>query len=164
MARMARLGQFLKAAFEPQGNGFGGKAFDLGMTYGPDLAFATLAGLSAPGGPNAMVGGEDLLISLAGSGLSRIGGRLAGQRFFPNNPEAQGRLQMVGDLALTAPLAMFAPRPALNAAIEKSIKDQQEQQLALQEHQQHTSYEQLANALITSGSLALTPGFSSAVI
>lgn len=157
MARMAQLGQFLKAAFEPQGKGAGGKAFDLAMSYGPDLAFAGLAAGMAPGGFNPAVGAEDLAISLLGSSLGRVTGRFAGQRLFKGDEEAMGRAAQAADLLISAPLQIAAPRPIFEAAVQDQIRGQKAQQQAEQEHEQLTAYEQLASALLTTGGM-VSPG------
>lgn len=157
MTRMARLGNFLKEAFTPQGAGAGAKAFDLAMSYGPDLAFAGLAAGMAPGGFNAGVGAEDLAISLLGSSLGRVSGRYAGQRLFNGDPDAMGRASQAADLLISAPLQIAAPRPVLNAAIENELRSQKAQEQAAAEHQQMTTYEQLANALLTTGGM-VNPG------
>lgn len=156
-AGLGKLGNLLKDAVIPAGKDTTERLINGAMMYGPDLAFAGFTGAMAPGGFNAGVGLEDLGISLAGTLGSGVVSRLAGQRFFPGNPEAQGRLQMASDLALTMPLQMFAPRPMLNAAIEKQAKSQAQQQELLGEHQEQKTTEQLLQALLTTGGL-VNPG------
>lgn len=160
MAGMGQVAQFLKEAFMPAGASRMGRAADLAMSYGPDLAFAGLAAATAPGGPNLGVGLEDLGISLLGSSLGRVGGRFAGQTFFPRNEEAMGRLSQAADMAISMPLQVFAPRPVLNSAIDNTVKSQKAQEQAQQDFEEHKLYEQLANALFTGGGLAVSGALS----
>lgn len=152
MSRGKAIRDFLVKSFKPE------SAWDAAMTYGPDVGFALLSAATAPGGFNPVVGLEDLGISLLGSAGGRVVGRFAGDRLFPNDPNAAGRVQMVADMGITAPLSFLAPRPALMAAAEKAAQGQAEQQQALlQQQSEQELQQQLATAMLGGGLMA-TPG------
>lgn len=157
MSRGKAIRDFLVKSFKPE------SAWDAAMTYGPDAGFALLSAATAPGGFNPVVGLEDLGISLLGSAAGRVAGRFAvdrfaGDRLFPDDPNVAGRVQMVADMGITAPLSFLAPRPALMAAAEKAAQGQAEQQQALlQQQSEQELQQQLATAMLSSGLMA-TPG------
>lgn len=151
MSRGKAIRDFLVKSFKPE------SAWDAAMTYGPDAGFALLSAATAPGGFNPVVGLEDLGISLLGSAGGRVVGRFAGGRLFPNDPDSASRVQMIADMAITAPLSFMAPRPALMAAAEKAAQDQAEQQALLQQQGERELQQQLATAMLGGGLMA-TPG------
>lgn len=157
MSRGKAIRDFLVRSFAPQGANRTEKIWDAAMSYGPDAGFALLSAATAPGGFNPVVGLEDLGISLLGSAGGRVVGRFAGDRLFPNDPNAAGRVQMVADMGITAPLSFMAPRPALMAAAEKAAQDQAEQQAFLQQQSEQELQQQLASAML-GGSLMAAPG------
>lgn len=153
----------LLAALAPQGETLGAKVADSLMRYGPDVGFATYAALAAPGGPNPLVGLEDLGISLLGSAGGTLAGRAAGRRLARglDAERAQERIaqaQQVGDLLVSAPLQIAAPRPALQAAIEGAYNQPRAQEQQREEAGQREIEEQLVAALLTSGGLGLGLG------
>lgn len=137
-------------------------AWDGAMRYGPDLGFAAMAALTAPGGPNALVGAEDLALSLAGSTAGALVGHGVGRRLAKGlnaerAAERIGQSRQAADLLLSAPLQMFGPRPALQGAIEQSFAGEQAQAQAQAQVRQQQTEEQLLASLLGIGGL-MVPG------
>lgn len=153
----------LLAALAPQGESMGAKVADSLMRYGPDAGFAAYAALAAPGGPNPLVGLEDLGISLLGSAGGTLVGRGVGRRLARGLDEERAReriaqAQQVGDLLVSAPLQIAAPRPALQAAIESAYPQPRAQEQQQDAASRRELEEQLLTALLTTGGVGLGLG------
>lgn len=159
--RFAGGGRFLKflgEALMPQGEG-AARWVDAALRYGPDLGFAAYSAYAAPGGFNPLVGAEDFGISLLGSTAGALAGRGLGRTMArglsaEKAAERMGQMQQIGDVVVSAPLQIAAPRPILNAAIEDAYKRPAAQDEQLQEAEQQKLNEQLWMALLTGGNLA----------
>lgn len=127
------------------------------MTFGPDLAFATMAATQmAPPGTSLATRG---LIGLTDFGvfglLPSYAGRFAGQRVgkaFGLSGEALAGVENATEMAAQmAPAFLGIQNPVLNAEYEKQAKSQEELARQQQELRDHHVEEQLINALLGSG-------------
>ena len=154
----------LKEALEPQGATAGAKAMDALLRFGPDAGFAVYSAASAPGGFNPMVGAEDFGISLLGSTLGSLGGRTVGRHLSRGidddvkRAERVAQAQQFGDLALSAPLQILAPRPFLERAIEDAYPRESAQMAQSQAATDREIQEQLMLAMLTAGTTGLGLG------
>lgn len=154
----------LKDALAPQGATTGAKALDALLRYGPDAGFAAYSAVSAPGGFNPMVGAEDFGISLLGSTLGSLGGRAVGGRLSRGitddvkKAERIAQAQQVGDLLISAPLQIAAPRPFLERAIADAYPRESTQQVQTQAATDREIQEQLMLAMLTAGTTGLGLG------
>lgn len=131
--RFAGAKGFLKEvvdAVKPSGLG------DAAMRFGPDLFMAGLAAANAPQGTDAagraLVGLEDAGIGLGSSllmgGLARAGARRGFSHLAPELLERRvDQAGIAGDVLAMVP-TMTLPRPAWDAAVEKAIRGQSNQE------------------------------------
>ena len=160
MTRMARglgaLRQLLKQALIPEGDN---KAVQYAVRYAPDALYAGLSALMAPEGTDLGtrlgIAGEDLALGLGGSVLGQTSGLGAARliRGKKLGPDGRNLASTAGDLLVSAPINMMAPRPILESAIEKAYKREADRQAATEEQRQQTQDEQLVNLLLGTGAV-----------
>ena len=161
MTRMARglgtLSQLLKQALIPEGDN---KAVQYAVRYAPDALYAGLSALMAPEGTDLGtrlgIAAEDLALGLGGSVLGQTSGLGAARliRCKKLGPDGRNLASTAGDLLVSAPINMMAPRPILDSAIEKAYKREVDRQAATEEQQQQTQDEQLVNLLLGTGAIS----------
>jgi hypothetical protein len=133
------------------------------LRYGPDAGFALYSAAAAPGGFNPMVGVEDLGISLLGSVAGSTAGSLAGRRLArgleaEKAAERISQAQQVGDLLVSAPLQLAAPRPFLESAIEQNFPKPAAQKQQSDAASDREMQEALLLSLLTAGTTGLGVG------
>jgi hypothetical protein len=118
------------------------------LSYAPDVAFATMAAMSAPKDTSPLerigIGATDaLMFGLAPSILGRAAGRGIGRNVFKMDNDALHGAMNVGEMAFQmTPPFLGVQNPALSAAFEREARTQQE--LAERQKQQEEHHQQEA--------------------
>lgn len=150
------LGRLLKEALVPEGDN---KAVQYAVRYAPDALYAGLSALMAPEGTDLGgrlgIAAEDLALGLGGSVLGQATGlgaakALRGKKLTQADRDIAATM---GDLVVSAPINMLAPRPMFDAALQKAYQREKEQEAARSENEEQVAQEQLVNLLLGTGAI-----------
>lgn len=150
------LGRLLKEALVPEGDN---KAVQYAVRYAPDALYAGLSALMAPEGTSLGgrlgIAAEDLALGLGGSVLGQATG-LGAAKALRGKKLTQGDRDIastMGDIVVSAPINMLAPRPAFEAALQEAYKREADQAAARDANEEQVSQEQLVNLLLGTGAI-----------
>lgn len=128
--------------------------FEAAWDYGPDIAFAARAGMTAPEGWKAALAGEDLALGLGASMAGRIGGDMFARKVLGLNPAVLEDMRRIhqarnmGSLALSYGPALAGFRPVTDAMIKQQEEEYaQQQELGQEEQLKHTQEALLGSAI-----------------
>lgn len=124
--------------------------------YGPDLAFAARAGMTAPPGWGLPLAAEDLTLGLGASLAGRIAADVVGRRALKLDPirdaERLNQLRFAGSMGLSMGPALMGFRPVTEMMIKAQEADYAKQeQLAAEERNRHMEEQAIAASLGTLG-------------
>lgn len=126
--------------------------FDYALDFGPDLAFAARAGLTAPEGWGLPLAAEDLALGLGLSLVGRGVGDVVGRRMFRMDPvrdrDRLNQLRMAGSMTTSFAPALLGFRPVTDQMIRSEEQNLRDQQVKAQEEELKLMQEQAVAATL----------------
>lgn len=153
---LASLGRLIKEALVPDGDN---RTMQYAVRYAPDALYAGLSALMAPEGTDLGgrlgIAAEDLALGLGGSVLGQTSGLGAAKALRGSKLTQRDRdvAATVGDLVVSAPINMLAPRPMFESALQEAYQRESEKTAARQANEEQIAQEQLVSLLLGSGAI-----------